>query len=86
MALSANPQWKEEMVITDEERRSFIFECGWGADPPVAYVPAQDEWAQCVPDWLAERREEVIQAMRGTGHRVKESAYAVLQRPNTESS
>ena len=80
MALSATPQWKEEMIIADEEGRSFIFECGWGANPPSAYVPAVDEWAQCVPDWLAARREEVIAAMRGTGHRVKEAAYPMLRR------
>lgn len=82
MALRATPQWKEEMIITDEERRSFTFDCGWGADPPVAYVPAELEWAQCVPDWLVERREEAIDAMRGAGHAVKEAVYPVLTRAN----
>lgn len=82
MALHATPQWKEEMIITDEERRSFTFDCGWGADPPVAYVPAEEAWAQCVPEWLAERREEVIVAMRETGHVVKVAVYPVLRHPD----
>ena len=75
MALIASPQWKEELIITDESGRAFTFDCGWGVTPPVAYVPAVVDWAKCVPTWLHERRDEAIAAMKLTGHVVKDGPY-----------
>lgn len=38
MGLKAECRWKEELIVIDEEGRSFCFETGWGANPPVAYL------------------------------------------------
>jgi hypothetical protein len=75
MALTARAQWKEMLFITDEEGRTLQFECGWGVDPPVAYIPSAEQWPYWVPHWLEERRDEVIQAMAKEGHVVKEVDY-----------
>jgi hypothetical protein len=80
MALQAKTRWKEELHIVDEVGRSFMFDCGWGVTPPVSYVPFEDDWRGCVPDWLHERRQEVIAAMEQTGHRVVEGDYPPLTR------
>ena len=69
MALTATTRWKEELIITDEEGRSFTFQCGWGVDPLVAYVPGGDQWERCVPVWLRDRRGEVVEAMKTVNHR-----------------
>lgn len=78
MGQRATPRWKEEMIVADESGRSFTFDCGWGADPPVAYVPASEDWPACVPVWLNERRAEVVEAMKKTGHVVQDGPYSRL--------
>jgi hypothetical protein len=78
MALSATPEWKEQLIVKDEEGRTFTFDCGWGVTPSVAYVPSAADWRRCVPAWLADRRDEVIQAMERTGHVVHEDSYPKL--------
>lgn len=76
MALKATAKWKEELVINDERDRSFVFDCGWGVDPPVAYIPPIEQWERIVPDWLKERRAEVVEAMKKSNHLVEEGWYA----------
>jgi hypothetical protein len=78
MALTAKAKWKEEMHVVDEEGRSFMFECGWGSDPLVAYVPPVEQWTACVPAWLHDRRDEAIAAMRARNHRIDDGWYAPL--------
>ena len=68
--LTGYTQWKEELVVSDEQGRSFCFSCGWGVEPPVAYVPA--DWPGSVPDWLRDRRGEVLAVMESLGHVVRE--------------
>lgn len=82
MALVGRTQWKEELHIVDEHGRSFMFDCGWGVEPPVAYLPPAPEWTTCVPVWLHTRRDEVIAAMQGTGHTVVDGAYPALRQPD----
>jgi hypothetical protein len=73
MSLSAEIRWKEELLASDEERRVFVFDCGWGGDPLVVYVPSVEDWHRCVPSWLHDRRDEVIAAMKKTlNHTVRE--------------
>jgi len=79
MAVTATTRWKEELIITDEEGRSFTFDCGWGADPLVAFVPLADQWQDCVPGWLWDRRAEVVEAMKEVNHRVVETRYPPLE-------
>lgn len=79
MALVATARWKEEVVVEDEERRAFVFDCGWGVDPPIAYVPAVEDWSACVPAWLHDRREEVLQVLLRTSHVVHEGPYPKLE-------
>ena len=80
MALKGTARWKEEVVVEDEQRRTFVFECGWGVEPPVAYVPPSGDWADCVPSWLRDRRGEAIEVLSKTGHVVHEGPYPRLHR------
>lgn len=75
MALTGQTQWKEELIVSDEDGRSFTFYCGWGVEPPHAYVPAPNDWARRVPGWLADRRDEVIAVMHRLDHLVDEGRY-----------
>lgn len=82
MALVGRTQWKEELHIVDEQGRSFMFDCGWGGEPPVAYVPPSAEWTACVPAWLHGRRDEVIDAMKAASHTVADGLYPPLRQPD----
>ena len=75
MALTGYEQWKEELIIVDEEGREFCFFCGWGSEPPVAYVPAPANWRRCTPPWLHDRRDEVVEVMKRHRHTVEEGHY-----------
>ena len=81
MGLVAKLRWKEELTIVDEQGRSFMFDCGWGVDPPVAYVPLAEQWTACVPAWLHEC-DEVIAAMKAVNHQVLDSRDPELQDPD----
>jgi hypothetical protein len=81
MALTAKAVWKEITIVTDEEGRSFSFDCGWGVTPGVAYVPPEADWSRCAPDWLASRRAEVIKVIEGTGQVVENGRYRYLDTP-----
>jgi hypothetical protein len=76
MTLKASPRWKEELVVTDEAGRTHVFDCGWGVDPPVVYVPSAQDWTGHVPESLAQRRDEVLDALRRTGHVLKEDLFS----------
>jgi hypothetical protein len=52
-------RWKEQ-VIYWEHGEGFVFEGGWGASPPVTYVPDDATWESVVPDWMKGRRDEII--------------------------
>ena len=81
MGLTSHTQWKEELIVIDEQGNSFCFGCGWGVEPPVAYIPAEKDWTRCVPDWLHARRDEVIEVMKQQDHVVHEWDYPELRRP-----
>lgn len=78
MALRAQAEWKETVLLLDEYGRSFTIECGWGVQPPIAYVPPQDAWQRCTPDWLWNRREEAIEALRRIDHFIEDGEYPAL--------
>ncbi len=82
MALIVKTKWKEELYVFDEQGRSFMFDCGWGVDPLVAYVPPVEQWETCVPAWLHGRRDEVIAAMKAVSHRVLDGRYPDLPHPD----
>jgi hypothetical protein len=86
MALIAKSKWKEELYIYDEQGRSFMFDCGWGVDPLVAYVPLAEQWTTCVPAWLHDRRDEVIEAIAAVNHRVLDGRYPELRAPDPRES
>lgn len=73
--LTGRPEWKEILIVTDEEDHEFVFYCGWGVDPPHAYVPAEADWDRCTPPWLHGRRAEVITVMESLGHVVDDGQY-----------
>ena len=78
MPFTVQPRWKEEIVVTSDTGLQFILGCGWGVEPPVAYVPSEQDWNRCTPGWLWDYRAALIEAIRGTGHVVKEGAYSPL--------
>ena len=73
--LTGQAEWKEILTVTDENGHAFVFSCGWGVEPPVAYVPAEADWARCMPPWLHARRDEVTALMKSMGHVVHEDQY-----------
>jgi hypothetical protein len=75
MALTVTPRWKEQYVVENESGKTFVFDGGWGVDPHVAYVPPAESWHESVPEWLWERRDEVIEELRKTGDVVHEGGY-----------
>ncbi len=81
--LTGKAQWKEIIIVTDEDERTFVFTCGWGVTPPVAYVPAEADWQRCVPPWLLDRRPEVIALMESMGHVVHDGPYRDWRPPPT---
>lgn len=70
--LSGQADWKEIITVTDEQGQSFTFSCGWGVEPPHAYIPAAADWHRRTPGWLHERRAEVIALLESMGHIVDE--------------
>jgi hypothetical protein len=65
-------RWKEEIIYWEDDR-GYIFDGGWGADPPVTYVPSPERWDEVVPDWLRGRRDEVVSRMaQEPGHVLKD--------------
>lgn len=72
MGLTGSAEWKEVLVVTDEDGRSFTVSCGWGVEPPVAYLPSAADWPRSAPPWLRDRRAEVIDLMQQMGHVVAE--------------
>ncbi len=75
MALTGYTQWKEQLFIRNEDGKEFLFDCGWGVEPPVAYLPAASDWRRCTPSWLHKQRQEVIAVMQHHGHRVEDGPY-----------
>lgn len=68
-------RWKEQ-VIYWEGGHGFLFDAGWGADPPVLYVPSPDIWREVMPVWCRDRRDEVIARLRDhSEHVLKEDVH-----------
>jgi len=66
-------RWKEQLVYAEGERE-FVFDCGWGATPPVAYVPSAVIWNQVTPLWMRDRRAEIVQRLAADGgHRLEDT-------------
>ena len=72
MALTGVAEWKEIVVVSDEEGRTYVVSCGWGVEPPVAYIPAAAIWRAKVPTWLHDRRDEVIAVLESLHHVVED--------------
>jgi hypothetical protein len=73
--LTGQAEWKEILTVTDENGHSFVFSCGWGVEPPVAYAPPEADWSRCMPPWLHARRDEVTALMKSMEHVVHEDRY-----------
>ena len=68
MALTGVAEWKEIIVVSDEEGRTYVVNCGWGVEPPVASIPEAAAWRAEVPAWLHDRRDEVIAVLESLHH------------------
>jgi hypothetical protein len=56
-------RWKEEVIYWESEQ-GFLFDAGWGVNPPVLYIPSVAIWREVMPDWCRERRDEVVARLR----------------------
>jgi hypothetical protein len=61
-------RWKEQVIYwrwtTPFTRRGYVFDGGWGAAPPVTYVPTADSWDAIVPPGMVGRRAEILDRIR----------------------
>jgi hypothetical protein len=65
-------EWKE-MLTYWEGADGFAFDCAWGVDPGLVFVPPADRWDEVVPSWMVGRRETILQRLREfSGHAVKD--------------
>jgi hypothetical protein len=62
-------RWKEQVVYWEGDW-GFLFDAGWGVEPPVLYIPAPDIWAEVMPGWCRERRDEVVARLRDHSNHV----------------
>ena len=72
MTLKSHEEWKEIIVITDEDGNDYVVSCGWGVEPPVAYIPAASVWKDKTPAWLHHRRDEVVERLEMHKHIVED--------------
>lgn len=42
----------------------YRFDAVWDAPPGVVYVPTPESWNRCVPAWMQNRREEIVERLR----------------------
>lgn len=69
------PRWKEEVVYW-EGSEGFVFDAGWGVDPPVLYVPYPEEWDAVTAAWMTGRREEIVARLgQESRHRIEPGPY-----------
>ncbi len=64
--------WKER-VLCHGPGGVFELDGAWGVQPTRVYVPASAIWRESVPDWLADRRDEVIRLLAASGEEVVET-------------
>lgn len=63
MNFAISEEWKERIVYR-EEGDSFTFDCAWGVEPFVVYVPSAEYWPQATPAWMHDRRDEILGRLR----------------------
>ncbi|WP_229939430.1 hypothetical protein [Plantibacter cousiniae (nom. nud.)] len=69
------PRWKEEVVYW-EGAEGFVFDAGWGVDPPVLYIPFPEEWDAVTAPWMHGRRDEIVERLRRhSRHRIEPGPY-----------
>ena len=73
MSYTVEGRWKEQLVYI-EDGQEFIFECGWGVRPYVAYIPSAAIWDRVMPQWMRGRREEIVARLATEGrHRLEDT-------------
>lgn len=66
-------RWKEQLVYIEGDQE-FVFDCGWGVTPPVAYLPSARIWDWVTPGWMRGRREEIVRRLAADGgHRLEDT-------------
>jgi hypothetical protein len=66
----------KEMVTYWEGDDGFVFECAWGVEPPILFVPSERSWDSQVPPRLIGRRSEVVDRLaKHSGHIVEEATF-----------
>lgn len=78
-------QWKE-LLVYRENGKQFAFDCVWGVEPHAVYVPTASYWPTVTPDWMRDRRSEILALLRdfaGTRYTVRETGegYQAEGRP-----
>jgi hypothetical protein len=65
-------QWHDIIEYSEGEDRSIQLDCPSLVEPPTVTVPSPARWAAEMPDWLRERREEVVARLQAWGAMVAE--------------
>lgn len=73
-------RWKEQLIYWEDDQ-GFLFEAGWGVDPPTLYVPVPAVWDLVTPPWLHGRREEVVARLVAHGGHVLEDDHGEKAEP-----
>jgi hypothetical protein len=78
-------RWKEQLAYREGDHE-FVFDCGWGVKPPVAYLPSPAIWERVTPMWMRGRRAEVVRRLEcDGGHRLVDTEEGYPDCPGSES-
>lgn len=69
------PRWKEVVVYWEGEH-GYVFDAGWGVEPPVLYVPSPSMSDDVGPSWMLGRRSAVVSGLKAkSGHVLTEDVH-----------
>jgi len=69
------PRWKEGVGYWEGEH-GYLFDAGWGVEPPVLYVPSASMWDDVVPAWMQGRRGAIVSGLEAkSGHVLAEDVH-----------
>jgi hypothetical protein len=60
----------KEIVVREQGEATYLVPCAWPSDTAIAYVPSTTDWTSETPDWLRNRRDEVVGLLRDRGVKV----------------
>jgi hypothetical protein len=74
--VTTSDEWRvavhdKEMLEYWEGDHGYVFDCAWGVNPGILFVPPASIWDQSVPPWMRGRRDVLVERLRErSGHKV----------------